>query len=356
MTALPPLRKPAWPPPGWHDWLAVAERLDRRFDGHYALAGFDHRQPLALQAAVPLRLRRAYEVPVACTDWGPRHGPLVVCVGGVANTAMRFAFLAADLAREGFRVVCMDWLGRGRSGWLADHSEYTLASYVEQLRQLIVHLGGEPVALVGSSMGGSVALALAAQAPQLVSRLVLNDVGPHIPRARRLRRAETLARHYVFRSPEELMRRAGAAQKHDGPVADDVRLFIAYHQTCWSPDNGGRIYRHDLRALLAYRDDAASSVDQWAEWSAIGAPVLVLHGAESDALTEPILERMRQGRRFALAHVPDTGHTPVLADRNQTGFIGAWLRGAVGDGVECSLPHAAPRHAWATARDASFER
>ncbi|NRF69523.1 alpha/beta fold hydrolase [Aquincola sp. S2] len=346
MTALPPLRKPPWPPAGWHDWLTVAERLDRRFDGHYAFGGFDYRQPLALQRAVPLRLRRAYEVPVAYTDWGPRDGPLLLCCGGVANTAMRFAFVAADLAREGWRVVCMDWLGRGRSGWLADHSEYTLACYVEQLHQMIAHLGGGPVALLGSSMGGSAALALAAQSPALVSRLVLNDVGPHIPRARRARRAETLARHYVFRSPAELMRRAGASQKHDGPVADDVRLFITYHQTCWSPDNGGRIYRHDLRALLAYRDDAARSVDQWREWSALACPVLVLHGEESDALTEPTLRRMQQARPLALVHVPDTGHTPVLADRNQTAFIGDWLCGTVGDDCECSLPHAPLRRSW----------
>lgn len=331
----------------WPVWEAIARRLDQRFEGHHLRTGFDYRQPVALQPLVPPRLRRAYSVPVACTDWGPRDAPVLVCCGGVANTAMRFAFLAADLARAGLRVVCMDWVGRGGSGWLADDSEYTRETYVEQLRQLLQRLGGQPVALLGSSLGGSVAMALAAREPARVSRLVLNDVGPHIPSARRVRRAEALARHYVFRSPAELQRRAGAAQKHDGPVDEEVRLFIAWHQTRWSDEEGGRIYRHDPRAMLAYRRDAGRSVEQWDDWAALRCPVLVLHGMASDALTPATIARMRRTRAITVAHVPDTGHTPVLADRHQTALVGDWLAGALDGVAELSVPHAPARRVWA---------
>jgi pimeloyl-ACP methyl ester carboxylesterase len=58
-------------------------------------------------------------VSVAYADWGPADAPVVLCCGGVANVAMRFNYLAADLS-DRFRVICMDWLGRGRSGWMAD--------------------------------------------------------------------------------------------------------------------------------------------------------------------------------------------------------------------------------------------
>ena len=80
-------------------------------------------------------------VKVAFTEWGDPVNPIMVCVGGVANTAMRFNYLSADLEQR-FRVVNMDWVGRGRSGWMADEGDYSLATYVEQLRQLIDHLGG----------------------------------------------------------------------------------------------------------------------------------------------------------------------------------------------------------------------
>jgi len=78
-------------------------------------------------------------VKVAYTDWGDTSNPTVVCCGGVANTAMRFNYLASDLEPH-FRVVCMDWVGRGRSGWMADERDYSLETYVEQLRQLLIEL------------------------------------------------------------------------------------------------------------------------------------------------------------------------------------------------------------------------
>lgn len=331
---------------GWREWLRAAQRLDKRFAGHHALASFRYEQPVALQRGVPMRLRRVYDAPVVYTDWGPRKGPVLVCCGGVANTAARFSFLAADLAREGIRVVCMDWLGRGRSGWLADGKEYTLETYIEQLRQMIIHLDAGPVAVLGSSMGGSAAIALAASDPQRVSRLLLNDVGAHIPQERRSRRAQALARHYVFRSPEDIMRRAGASQKNDGPVSEDVRLFIAYHQTRWSDEDSGRVYRHDPRAMTAYQKDAARSVDQWEEWSRVQCPTLLVHGLESDALTAETVLRMQQHPALTVMHVPNTGHTPVLSDRHQTAAIGEWLHSTDPVSNEMSLLHAPSRRPW----------
>lgn len=333
----------------WRDFETQGERLTARFEGLYRHGGFEYEQPRSLQTDVPARLRKPYRVPVAYTDWGDVEAPLVVCVGGVANTAMRFSFLAADLCAR-YRVVCMDWLGRGRSGWLADEREYARATYVEQLRQLLAHLAPRaPAALLGSSLGGSAALALAAREPRLVGRLLLNDVGPAMPAARRRRRADTLARFHVFASPAELARRIGAAHKHDGPVSAEIRQFLAYHQTRWSDENAGRVYRHDPRAMLAYRRDAQHGLDQWDDWAALreDLPVLLLHGMESDALGPRTLARMgRQHPRLAVAHIPDTGHTPVLSDRHQTAVIRAWLDGALPGAVRLSVPHAGVREPW----------
>lgn len=329
----------------WEAADEAAARLTARFDGEYRLCRFEHHQPVALQQQVTPRLRRPYTVPVAYTDWGDPQADTVVCCGGVANSAMRFAFLASELARRR-RVVCMDWVGRGLSGWLADTSEYQRATYLAQLHQLVMHLGGRPVALIGSSMGGSVALEFAARWPRLVSRLVLNDVGPYIPKARRQRRAQALSRFYVFRSPADILRRVGAAHKHDGPMSDAVRLFLAYHQTRWSPENGGRIYRHDPRAMIAYREEARTSVDQWALWSRVGCPVLLIHGMASDALSTHTIARMQRIRPMAVAHVPQTGHSPVLADRNQTWQICDWLTDPTPRTGEFSVPLAPPREPW----------
>jgi pimeloyl-ACP methyl ester carboxylesterase len=225
---------------------------------------------------------------------------------------------------------------------MADERDYSLGTYVEQLRQMIDHLGAGPVVILGSSMGGSAAIELAARHPHMVQRLVLNDIGPYIPRGRRLRRSQTLARHYVFRDPADLLRKIGASQKNDGPVSDDIRFNVTFHQTRWSEEEGGRVYRHDVRALQAFRHDARVSLDQWHLWKRVRCPVLLVHGLLSDALLAPTIRRMQHSGDVCVMHVPDTGHTPVLSDRNQNWFIHEWLMGRQ-SADEWTVLHAKPR-------------
>ena len=337
---------PDWEPPipgrrrvlhTWDEYMALAKRIIERFETRFDLRHFDYTHPERLQKCA-MRFRKPYLVKVAFTDWGDPHKPTVLCCGGVANSAMRFNYLAADLEPT-YRVVCMDWVGRGRSGWMADERDYSLATYVEQLRQMINHLNCGPVVVLGSSMGGSAAIELAAKYPDLVSALILNDIGPFIPKKRRMRRSQTLARHYVFRDPADLLRKIGASQKNDGPISDDIRFNVTFHQTRWSDEEGGRVYRHDVRALQAYRADAQESLDQWKLWRRVKCPVLLIHGMLSDALLEPTIKRMRENPRVTVMHVPDTGHTPVLSDRNQNHFILEWMRGSA-EAREWTVLHA----------------
>lgn len=317
--------------------MALAKRVIQRFDEKFDLRHFDYMHPVELQKSA-LRFRKVYPVKVAYTDWGDTAKPTVLCCGGVANTAMRFNYLAADLEPH-FRVICMDWVGRGRSGWMADERDYSLRTYVEQLRQMIMHVGGGPVIVLGSSLGGSAAIELAARHPGLVSKLILNDIGPYIPKKRRQRRSATLARHYVFRDPADLLRKIGASQKNDGPISDDIRFNVTFHQTRWSDEEGGRVYRHDVRALQSYRADARESLDQWSLWRRIKCPVMLIHGMISDALLPPTIKRMKLNAKVTVMHVPDTGHTPVLSDRNQNWFIQQWLLDTL-DSYEWSVLHA----------------
>ncbi len=341
----------AWEPPvpgrkrvltSWNDYIAVASQVVGRFHGQYRLGHFDYHHPTRLQPGTVRRLKKPYKVSVAYTEWGPPDAPVLICCGGVASVAMRFNYLASDL-HDSFRLICMDWVGRGRSGWLASEGDYSLGTYVEQLRQVIEHLGGAPVTVLGSSLGGSAAIELAARHPKLIKRLILNDVGPHIPARRRRRRAETLARHYVFREPSEMLRRVGASQKNDGPVSDDIRFNLTFHQTRWSDEEGGRVYRHDVRALQAYRRDAQKSLQQWELWKRVRCPVLLVHGLQSDVLFEPTIRRMSRDKQLTLMHLPDTGHAPLLADRNQIWFLREWLLGSGLAEQEWSVLHAPNR-------------
>ena len=71
----------------------------------------------------------------------------------------------------------------------------------------------------------------------------------------------------------------------------------------------------------------------------------------SDVLLPQTIERMRKSANMWLMHVPDTGHTPVLSDRNQNWFIHEWLMDRM-ETREWSVLHARPREGESAARPA----
>jgi len=97
-------------------------------------------------------------------DHGGTFGPLV-------------AAAAAKLARA--RVIAPDFRGHGRSGWVAPYDYYYFSDYIGDTVRLLRRFDYERLALVGHSMGGSVALMLAGAWPELVQALVLLEgLGP----------------------------------------------------------------------------------------------------------------------------------------------------------------------------------
>lgn len=315
---------------GWKDYDKIMRAIEPLIGEGHALRHFPYTHAAALQAGTVERLRHDYTIRLAYTEWGEPHNPAILCLGGIANSARRFDYIARALS-DRYHVLCLDWAGRGRSGWLAEQSDYGFDGNVAQVLALIRHRRLGRVTLLGSSLGGCVAMRVAVEAPHAVERLILNDIGPFIPVERRRRRAESVARHYVFRQPAMLFHRAGAAQKNDGPVDDTVLLHNSFHQTRWSEENGGRVYRHDIRALQAYRDEASHDHDQWDDWQRIACPVLLVHGMMSDALLDATIDRMLEKPRSGVVHIPDVGHTPTLSDPLHIAAVRRWLE-APGDG------------------------
>src|SRR5262245_9717744 len=107
----------------------------------------------------------------------------VICVHGLTRNARDFDVLGEALAHRGWRVIAVDVVGRGRSSWLADPRQYQVPVYAAQLKLFIEALELETVDWVGTSMGGLIGMVLAATEPQLIRRLVLNDVGPFVSKA-----------------------------------------------------------------------------------------------------------------------------------------------------------------------------
>ena len=102
------------------------------------------------------------------------EGPVVLCLHSIAHGASDYAPLRARLG-ERFRVVALDWPGHGRSD--EDRVPASAARYAEIVERFADALGLRGVAVIGNSIGGAVAIRLAARRPDLVRALVLADAG-----------------------------------------------------------------------------------------------------------------------------------------------------------------------------------
>jgi pimeloyl-ACP methyl ester carboxylesterase len=109
---------------------------------------------------------------------------ILLCIPGILESQNAFDEIVNFVEQhEGCRLITVDHCGRGKSDWLDEGSTYKMSLYLEDLRTLITHLHAthkrlsRRLYLLGSSMGGLLALNLAAQKELRVKGLILNDVG-----------------------------------------------------------------------------------------------------------------------------------------------------------------------------------
>lgn len=103
---------------------------------------------------------------------GPANGPPLVLLHGGSARWQSFQNIIPALAAS-WHLVAPDLRGHGRSGWVPNR--YRLQDYVDDVIALLVGQVGEPAALFGHSLGGMVALMVAAQRPDLVRAIAIGD-------------------------------------------------------------------------------------------------------------------------------------------------------------------------------------
>jgi pimeloyl-ACP methyl ester carboxylesterase len=114
------------------------------------------------------------DLAVSVDDVG--DGPPIVLLHGFA-CGQRMWFHQTLALRNRFRVITYDLRGHGRTDAPAAAIDYSAALLARDLAGVLDALKVERAAIVGFSLGGGPALALAANKPERVSRLVLADVG-----------------------------------------------------------------------------------------------------------------------------------------------------------------------------------
>lgn len=264
---------------------------------------------------------------VAYTEWGePNPGEAVVCLHGLTRNARDFDHLAAALVGR-WRVACPDAPGRGESEWLAVKEDYNYATYCADMAALMARLESERVDWVGTSMGGLVGMMLAAQPATPVRRLVMNDIGPFVPKA-----ALERIMGYVGSDPrfEDLAAaEAYLRQVHApfGPLRDEHWAHLTHHSVRERRE-GGYGLAYDPGIAVPLKASPPEDVDLWSLWDRVRCPVLVLRGADSDVLPAEVAREMtRRGPGAELVEFDGVGHAPMLTEGDQIETLRGWLGG-----------------------------
>lgn len=264
---------------------------------------------------------------IAYVEWGdPASERVAVCVHGLSRQGRDFDRLAAALARRGWRVVCPDLAGRGRSDWLRDPQDYNLPQYAADLATLIARLDVPAVDWIGTSLGGLIGMVVAGQDKSPVRRLVVNDVGPFLPWQALLRLGNS-----VRNAPRSFPTLAAATAHYRtmlrpfGRLSDAEWRHLAMHSVIQDAAGHWRkTFDPDITA--SFRAGLFFNLSLWSYWDAIRCPALVLRGAESDLLLPSTAREMaRRGPRAVVVEFSGCGHAPALMDQEQIGAVVGWL-------------------------------
>ena len=247
----------------------------------------------------------------------------VLCLAGLTRSSTDFDFLVPHL--DGVRLIRADYRGRGGSDWTGAET-YTIPREAQDALDLLDHLGIGQAAIVGTSRGGLIGMALAATSRDRLSGLCLNDIGPVIERGGLDRICDYVGRNPAARTIDDL----AARMPRTMPGFDGVspERWTDFARQLYEETETGLAIRYDpaLREsfLAGYRAPVA---DLWPLFDACaGLPLALIRGANSDLLSpETTAEMQRRRPDMIFADVPDRAHVPFLDETESLQAIRAWL-------------------------------
>jgi pimeloyl-ACP methyl ester carboxylesterase len=262
---------------------------------------------------------------LAALDWeGPAGVTPLLCLSGIARTSLDFTGIATRYHGTR-RVVALDYAGHGESARATDAARYAPEAALQDVLDAMTALGLHRVALLGTSFGGILGMAIGTVRPGALAGLALNDTGPELQPVGLDFIRDFIGRDPAFATLEDaiaFLRRSlpplGIAG--DGWKAVAERTYRRSEAGRWHP-------RWDIR-LAELLPRAGSGVpDLWPYFRAIPpVPALLVWGQESAVLTARTVRTMQAERpELALCSLPGIGHAPTLNGPAALAAIDRWL-------------------------------
>lgn len=234
-------------------------------------------------------------LPLNTTELGT--GKPVLILHGLFGRKRNWQAIQKRLSDD-FHIVAADMRNHGESPW---SDEMSYPAMAEDLGQLIRDIGKGPAIVVGHSMGGKAAMALALSDPDLVGGLMVIDIAP-IPYDHSYQPYIEAMRGVPLK---ELERRSQAEEFMTGAIPDPgIRAFLLQNL---GQDDSGLSWQVNLDAIEKDMPDILDFPAHLGE--PYEGPSLFLRGGKSDFVEDshiPLIENLFP--MAEVADVPDAGH------------------------------------------------
>jgi len=254
--------------------------------------------------------------------------PAVLCLPGLTRNSRDFESLAQHLAPR-YRVICPDLRGRGLSARDPVWQNYQPATYVPDLVALTGSLGLKRFAIVGTSLGGLLAMLLPSVLPGAVAGIVLNDIGPEVDPAGAERIRGYAGRLPPVRNWEEAVAQLKTVFGAAWPGLSEQTWQVLARRSFREDETGVPVLDVDPKVGEAMRAAPEAAVpDLWPLYATLKpVPALAIRGMLSDILSEATFARMQREKPDLVAlSVPNRGHVPLLDEPECIAAIDAFLQ------------------------------
>jgi pimeloyl-ACP methyl ester carboxylesterase len=246
---------------------------------------------------------------------GREDRPPLLMLHGLTRNCRDFETLAERYAGD-WRVIAVDFRGRGESDWDPLPARYLPPTYAMDVLQLLDELGIGEAVFLGTSLGGLVTMAAATVAPHRIAGVMLNDVGPELD-DRGLDRIRTyVGKPVLFRDWEDAAAQLQARHGEVHPAYGAAEWMRFARRVCRETEKGVG-FDYDMAIAVPFNSgDDGVIPDAWPFYRALaGRPVLVLRAEHSDLLPEAVATRMaREIPDVEVVTIPGVGHAPDLEE------------------------------------------
>ena len=245
---------------------------------------------------------------------GPADRPPILCLPGLTRNARDFEPIADRLAGN-WRVLAIEFRGRGLSQHDPNPANYVPQTYAADVLKLLDQLGIADAVFIGTSLGGIVTMLIGTTDSERIAGAVINDIGPVIEDAGVERLRTYVGKNAAWSSWAEAAEAAAERNRTVFPQYTNEQWEILARRLASERPDGTIQADYDMAISQVFADNkGAPETDPWPLIDGLrDKPVLIVRGETSDLLSSETAIRMRDALPEAeLVTVVGIGHAPIL--------------------------------------------